>query len=605
MIKWMNIRIVTGITILSLFFLSGSAGAAFSGAASYRTYVPGDLILLHEDKLYLWEKEVEMVSSECGVNKTLLKEGYLILFDNITDIIINSSRYMSAHFSVYKNGEIVTQLNVKAGDFFYYNKTIDGNEYTIIKFKLANIFSSDGVCGGLLAQIQPFFQYSDGTSGHEIQIGDSGLSPLEEWNRTFSGLDENTILPVTNRRDDYLNQLFFRSAFIEMSVQEIKDGGFIMTRSYIPTSSNNWLGTPIFLNRIDAEGNELWNTVSERSKEWNRTFPENHEYTPNFIYKTKESSTASFVSKTKDGGYFLLGVTWEPEGHFELIRTDSEGNEQWNRTPRLAVYTDRISSLAQTDDGGVIITSVTREDRNYYNSKLIKLDSNGSEQWNRSFGGEYDDHFYSARQTGDGGYIIAGMTESYGHDAWLIKTDPNGNEQWNRIFYAGGGSEALDVRQTRDGFILAGRRISYEDNDALLIKTDQDGNERWMKTFGGKYDDEVLFVNQTTDGGYILEGTTRSFGSGNKDSWLIKVSGEPEGTGNIPVAGQTGTGNTKRNITGISNKTETLAASPTRTTTAVPPETSTIIPPEKSAGFEVVLAIIIFMAIYTTRRNIR
>ncbi len=583
-INWSNIVKVVVLAILSLFFLSGSSGAAF-----YRTYVPGDLILLHEDKLYLWEKDVEMVSSECGVNKTLLKEGYLILFDNITDTIINSYRYMSAHFSLYKNGEIVTQLNVKAGDFFYYNKTIDGNEYTIIKFKLANIFSSDGVCGGLLAQIQPFFQYSDGTSGHEIQIGNSGLSPPEEWNRTFNGSDENTILSVTNRRDDSLNQLFFRSAFIEMSVQEIKDGGFIMARSYIPTSSNNWLGTPIFLNRIDAEGNELWNTVSEQSKEWNRTFPENHEYTPNFIYKTKDSSTASFVSKTKDGGYFLLGVTWEPEGHFDLIRTDPQGNELWNRTPRLAVYTDRISSLVQTDDGGVIITSVTREDRNYYNSKLIKLDSNGSEQWNRSFGGKYDDIFSSVQQTGDGGYIIAGTTDSYGHDAWLIKTDPTGDEQWNRTFYAGGGSEALDVRETTDGFILAGRRISYKDSDALLIKTDQDGNEKWMKTFGGKYDDEALFVNQSTNGGYILAGTTKSYGSGNKDGWLIKVSGEPEGTENIPMASQI----------------ETLVSSPTKNMTAVPTKTSTIVPPEKSGGFEVFLAITALLFVNVIRRNKR
>ena len=309
----------------------------------------------------------------------------------------------------------------------------------------------------------------------------------------------------------------------------------------------------------------------------------------------------SFVSKTKDGGYFLLGVTGEPW----LIRTDPQGKELCNRTLGLAVYPDRISSLAKTDDGGCIITSTTQESDfgKYYDSKLIKLDSNGSEQWNRSFGGEYDDFFSSVRQTGDGGYIIAGMTESYGHDAWLIKTDPNGDEQWNRTFYAGGGSEALDVRQTRDGFILAGRRISYEGNDALLIKTDQDGNEQWMKTFGGKYDDEALFVNQTTDGGYILAGTTESYGSGNKDGWLIKVSGDPEGTGNIPVASQTETGNTKRNITGISNKTETLAASPTRTVTSVPTETSTIIPPENTAGFEGFLATMALLFAITVRRN--
>ena len=424
--------------------------------------------------------------------------------------------------------------------------------------------------------------------------------------------------------DYYSNQVFFRSIFIEMSVQETKDGGFIMARSYIPASSNNW--SPIFLNRIDAENNELWNkTISEPktqvhsieqtedngfvatgdilptqqnnlkawfvkidsngNEEWNR--------------KAKNSITASLVSKTKDGGYFLLGIR-EPEWQIGLIRTDPQGNELWNRTLDFPVYIDRISSFAQTEDGGCIITSITPESDfwKYYDSKLIKLDSNGSEQWNRSFGGEYDDIFSSVRQTKDGGYIIAGTTESYGgHDAWLIKTDTNGNEQWNRTFYAGGGSEALDVRQTPDGFILAGRRISYENNDALLIKTDQDGNERWMKTFGGKYDDEALFVNQTTDGGYILAGTTKSYGSGNKDGWLIKVSGGPEGTENIAVASQTETGNRKQNITRIPNKTETLAASPTQTVTAVPPE--------NTAGFEIFLAITVLLMAITIRRKRR
>lgn len=93
-------------------------------------------------RLYLWEKDVEMVSRECGENRTLLKEGYLFLFDNVNDNYNESKR--SANFSLYKNGEIVTQSNLKEGDFFYYNRTIDGNEYIIIKFKVVNIFSADG-----------------------------------------------------------------------------------------------------------------------------------------------------------------------------------------------------------------------------------------------------------------------------------------------------------------------------------------------------------------------------------------------------------------------------------------------------------------------------
>jgi hypothetical protein len=124
-------------------------------------------------------------------------------------------------------------------------------------------------------------------------------------------------------------------------------------------------------------------------------------------------------------------------------------------------------------------------------------------------------------------------------------------------------------------------QILYEDNDAWLFKTDANGNLEWTKTIGGLKRDTANFVQETKDGGYVIAGTTKSDSSGDSESWLIKMSAEPEGIKNI-----------------ISNKTETLAASPTQTPTAVPTETSTIIPPEKTGGFEVVLAITILLAVY-------
>ncbi len=83
------------------------------------------------------------------------------------------------------------------------------------------------------------------------------------------------------------------------------------------------------------------------------------------------------------------------------------------------------------------------------------------EEWNRTFGGARSDIAHSVKPTSDGGYILTGWTESYGagkKDAWLIKTDKNGSEQWNKSFGGTGDDEVSSVQQTLDGgYIIAGR----------------------------------------------------------------------------------------------------------------------------------------------------
>ncbi|UCE39250.1 MAG: PKD domain-containing protein [Thermoplasmata archaeon] len=295
------------------------------------------------------------------------------------------------------------------------------------------------------------------------------------------------------------------------SVQQTSDGGYILGGS--TTSYGVW-GGDVWLIKTDSLGNEQWNKTFNRD-----------------IYDAGYST-----KQTSDGGYIITGQTGTYSGGTEdiwLIKTDSSGNEQWNKTFDKRGEGDEGYSVQQTsDDGYIIVGKVKDGTGSKTDILLIKTDSSGNEQWDRIFGkgGYIRDEGRSVLQTSDSGYIIAGETESYGagsHDVWLIKTDSLGNEQWNKTFGGSEGEIGNSVQQTSDGgFIITGIVRSYGSGgeDVWLIKTDSLGDEQWNKTFGGSSDDQGHSVRITSDGGYILSGNTESYGSGSKDSWLIKTN---------------------------------------------------------------------------------
>ena len=309
-----------------------------------------------------------------------------------------------------------------------------------------------------------------------------------------------------------------------MSVQQTSDGEYITAGvTYATSSFDFWLA------KIDTNGTKLWDET----------------------FGGTGDDQAYSVQQTSDGGYIISGSTTSfgaGSSDFWLIKTDANG--------ATCSYSTLGGNCSGTGAGGVVTFAKT-------------------------FGGWSDDQAYSVQQTSDKGYIIAGNTESYGRgssDIWLIKTDTNGTTcnystlggncsgtgtggviTFARTFGSTNIDASYSAQQTSDGgYIIAGSTNSFGagSSDIWLIKTDANGNlfrndnngipipceyyvgglfggtcggvgaggvETFATYFGGTGDDQAYSVRQASDGGYIIAGSTSSYGAGSSDIWLIKT----------------------------------------------------------------------------------
>lgn len=157
----------------------------------------------------------------------------------------------------------------------------------------------------------------------------------------------------------------------------------------------------------------------------------------------------------------------------------------------------------------------------------------GDGTWSKRYGGEKDDGAYSIIATQDGGFAMAGYTESFGEgnkDGWVLKLSATGDLLWQYTFgipkSATNAEICKKIIQTSDGgFMVAGyvEDLKTKDKDAWLIRLNVEGKFLWEKRYGGTGEDTAADVIQTKEGDFVFAGYTKSFGTGDADFWILRV----------------------------------------------------------------------------------
>ena len=286
------------------------------------------------------------------------------------------------------------------------------------------------------------YTQSFGAGYNDVWLVKTDANGVAQWNRTYGGVGHDWAFSV---------------------VQTI-DSGFVVagyTGSFGAGNDDVWLV------KTDASGNI----------EWDKT------------YGGANNDRCLSMVQANDGGYALSGYSNSfGVGNYDvwLVKTDASGNHQWNQTYG-GTDDDMGFSMVQASDGGYAIAGYTGSfGAGSADFWLVKTDASGNHLWNQTYGGTDDEGGNFLIQTSDGGYVLVGDTRSFGagsYDVWLVKTDSNGGAQWNRTYGGVDGDYGHFIMETENGgFVMTGTTVSFTAglNDLWLVKTEIESGLAWV-----------------------------------------------------------------------------------------------------------------------------
>lgn len=384
----------------------------------------------------------------------------------------------------------------------------------------------------LLALFLVFALFSCSTDNHNFE-NRSEVAFIGEldWAKNFGGSGEDTPRAIITTTD---------GGFAILGSTNSIDGDI---QDKTLTVDDYWLL------KFDATGN----------LEWNKT------------YGGSGQDLGQSLVQTNDGGFALTGYAQSADGDGSnnegfhdnwIIKLDAQGNIEWERSFGFSGH-DHSYDILQTVDGGFFfvgfldITSARADGYVEKGSTLTrhgvgefwgtKIDAKGNIEWRRYYGGTNNDRAHAVVQADDGGFVMAGFSESDdfdisnskgGYDFWVLKIGPTGELLWERSFGGSGIEISQDIAKTNDnGYVITGNTFSEDsdisknkgESDIWLIKIDDNGNLLWEKTFGGTLFDAAQSVKISSDGGFNITGNSRSAdidlleNSGENDLWFLKT----------------------------------------------------------------------------------
>ncbi len=293
-------------------------------------------------------------------------------------------------------------------------------------------------------------------------------------------------------------------------VRQANDGGLMVCGYTIASAFGD---NDIFIMKLDGRGNIVWSN----------------------LYGGAGNDQANSIEKTSDGSFIICGTTSSFSGTFDpfVMKINSAGVIEWSKYYRWWNQ-DYGNSIIQTPDAGFIITGYSNSfSIGGYDVYSLKIDQSGGLMWARAYGGPENDYGNSIRTSTDAGYIIGGYTFSYGvgGDAYIIKLYGDGALRWSKTYGGAGFDNIKDIQNASNGFIACGSTSSFglADDDAYVFNIDnQNGFVYWTRTFDGNSGGPSDFkkVIQTSDGGFLLAGNLLNSTISGQDMAVVKLYGD-------------------------------------------------------------------------------